>query len=399
MEKIFILLVFLTPLGLYKKFLLPTSYVKGVLDSYLVPKTYLTDTVLAILVILFWLNLILKRKSQSLLWLPAVLVLTVFLISCLLSPLTLAVYFWFRYFLYVSLFLYLSRQSWSNEKVYRLLLITGLSTLVEGILAFVQWIKQGPIFPFLIFGEPSFYPSYSQTPLVSLFGNVKVRSFGSFPHPNVLGGFMAVFLIWLIWLWRREQSRKIRLFLFICMLFGFLGLMLSFSEGAWGAFLLGLFVFYILNFFQRSKRFLTIGGIFMFSLIISFFTITKLPIEPVNHIRSDLIKESLILWQKRPIFGFGLGSFTYFSGYLIREPVHNIFLLILSETGVVGLIAFSLLLILVGINIFIRRTPWHRLLLISLIQLIFLGTFDHYLLTYQQGSLFFWLILGLAASK
>ncbi|MDP4030687.1 MAG: O-antigen ligase family protein, partial [Candidatus Beckwithbacteria bacterium] len=109
--------------------------------------------------------------------------------------------------------------------------------------------------------------------------------------------------------------------------------------------------------------------------------------------RSQLTNISLKMFQDRPLTGVGLNNFTVVMdryGYVpaatrFLQPVHNIYLLILSETGLIGTLGF-LYLILQGLSLkaFKERPLWI---------LLFLGLFDHYPLTLQTGLLLFILTL------
>ncbi|MCG2691495.1 O-antigen ligase family protein, partial [Microgenomates group bacterium] len=96
--------------------------------------------------------------------------------------------------------------------------------------------------------------------------------------------------------------------------------------------------------------------------------------------------------------GVGLNNFTVTMekyGYVTAttrflQPVHNIYLLILSETGLIGLAGFIYLLYK-GRSLFIDKVqPCHLALLI----LLFLGLFDHYFFTLQQGLLLLTILLA-----
>ena len=63
------------------------------------------------------------------------------------------------------------------------------------------------------------------------------------------------------------------------------------------------------------------------------------------------------------------------------QPVHNIYLLLLSEAGVIGLFMFLWIL---------WRAKKHWVILI----VFFLGLVDHYFLTLQQGQLLLVILLS-----
>ena len=79
----------------------------------------------------------------------------------------------------------------------------------------------------------------------------------------------------------------------------------------------------------------------------------------------------------------------------LYQPVHNIYLLIYSETGILGITAFGLFLTFL-IKDFIVNTKmeklYHYSFLIMFLSFLFVGLFDHFLWTLQQGRLMFWLL-------
>ena len=96
------------------------------------------------------------------------------------------------------------------------------------------------------------------------------------------------------------------------------------------------------------------------------------------------------------------------------QPVHNFYLLIAAEIGIIGLILFILFIfkvlkmayLKVKSQIVSRETIFTRhinlctgFILSILLGFLFIGSFDHYFWTIQQGQLTFWLILGLLVAS
>ncbi len=113
------------------------------------------------------------------------------------------------------------------------------------------------------------------------------------------------------------------------------------------------------------------------------------------------------LASEHNIFGLGMGNFVPWlmnqNLHLNREvyqPVHNIYLLIYSEIGIIGIALFLLFLSFL-IYDFYRRLGFKKLYHFSfgliIVSVLIFGLFDHYLWTIQSGRLLFWLILGLLA--
>jgi len=74
------------------------------------------------------------------------------------------------------------------------------------------------------------------------------------------------------------------------------------------------------------------------------------------------------------------------------QPVHNVFILIWSELGIIGLILFLIILT----QIFLKSLKNKNFLCILLTTLYILLLFDHWLWTTHFGILLFWLVIGLA---
>ena len=116
--------------------------------------------------------------------------------------------------------------------------------------------------------------------------------------------------------------------------------------------------------------------------------------------RIELAKATWEMFKTSPIFGVGLGNFIpQLPKFLIPkklyfwQPVHNIFLLILAETGIIGLCLVFYVLWVMLRKLWQKKKP---ALFYSLLAIIFTGFFDHYWLTLQQNQLLLALIIGLS---
>ena len=77
----------------------------------------------------------------------------------------------------------------------------------------------------------------------------------------------------------------------------------------------------------------------------------------------------------------------------LLQPVHNVFLLILAENGVIGLLLFAALLLAVARNV---KGKVKTALFLTILTY---ASVDHFLWTLAQGQLMFWLILGYIISE
>jgi O-antigen ligase len=119
-----------------------------------------------------------------------------------------------------------------------------------------------------------------------------------------------------------------------------------------------------------------------------------------------LMKASFLMIKDYPLSGVGLNNFivylpnywslTGFTYWL--QPVHNLYLLILSETGWLGLLIWLWFLFLTAQRLFLKKEN-KGFLLGALSIILLLGLFDHYWLTLQQNQLLLTILLGLSWSS
>ena len=403
-KKLFYLLVFLIPLNLAKHFVLPQSYVGGILIDYLIPTVYVTD-ILIFLNILLWVfggEFRKWRKNLNL-----VRILSLFLIAGLFSVITSSsffpsMYFFARLILY-SLFCVYVACTFELEKDFdNIIKIFALNIFLLGILAFFQWMNQGSVFNnYLFFGEQ---PYSLSTPLISiknLFGNAVVPAYGTFRHPNAFGGYLSIILLFAFLNFRKNSIYRISLPV------GLVGLFCTLSRGAWASFLFGtMFIFLIKRF---GKKGVIISLVLTFLLASStFFTSTFSKYIESNSLRtrSRLQATSFNMIKNNFLYGVGLNNFTakmgeYEDKFILPrfiQPDHNIFILALAEGGVFFFLLFCGILFYAGFNLLKKSYGPPAYLFVSLLQLVILGSFDHYLFTGVQTQILFWLIVGLSLS-
>ncbi|MBI2039707.1 O-antigen ligase family protein [Candidatus Microgenomates bacterium] len=380
---LFLTLLFL-PTQLGKHFWPEFSFIYSLPVDYLAPTIYFWD-LLVVSLVTVW---ILRRPKIN--WLAFNLLMIFLLIQAVslvgtvnigaglvrLEQYTLAGLF--------GIYLASSKLKTNNLPYFPLM----LAVLFESVLAIAQFLKGGTL-GLWILGERTFSIS---TPAIAKFdfqGIQFLRPYATFPHPNVLAAFMLVVSLLI-------GKRMV----------GFLaGLttLLTFSRAAILAGAVAAFV--LLN---RKGRVVLMVVIIILSPILytrfsSVFNFDNLAILR----REELTQTAFKMFLSSPIFGVGLNNFIpKASDQLLvgpsrfLQPVHNIILLSLSETGIVGLAAF---LSLIGYPIYrllklnLKPYPLSPLLLAWGI-IIFLGMFDHYFLTLPQGYRLLFLVWGLSLS-
>lgn len=336
-----------------------------------------------------------------------------------------------------------------------------LSTLVlsgffQSLIAIAQFAFQRSL-KLKFLGETFFDSSTSGIAKIhTAFGDL-IRAYGTFPHSNVFASFIVLAIFCLFILMFRHFRFWPGFLLSIILFFLILSLALSFSRENILTFLvIYLLYFLFLIFFLRkerqlenldlnlnllnSKKTLTI---FIISIIFIIFILVllfneyraRLDVslqEQALDVRFFYNKASIAIIKDKPILGVGLGNYvtslvdyqaflraakkmteTFGGGVYIKEagskiapwlfqPVHNIYLLIASEIGIIGLIVFLIFLILLLKEFlkFYRNSDFEskfKILNFGAILIIFLvvGLSDHYFWTLQQGRIMFWLVLGM----
>jgi O-antigen ligase len=411
MKKLFYFIVFTIPINLGKHFIVKDSYVHGLLIDYLIPTVYLTDLLIAILLIWWVVTLIKSRKPRYVTVKSPVIILSVLYIfslflSFLIAPRLLpALDQLIVTVLHIGFFLYVIEEFYFKTDLKKLVCVLSVSVLLVSILGLVQWLKQGSVFNnYLFFGEQPY--TYNTTSIVKeyVFNRAMIPPYATFRHPNILAAFLSISLIVII---ANIGFFKRRFYWWFVVALGALNIFLSWSKITWFCFAFSLALLFLFNRFGKK--------ILLPVLALSGAAILALNLLPLTHfdntdpslyMRGDLINASVKLIAQHPLFGVGLNNITVFiSNYLTRseflkfiQPVHNIFLLLLTESGF-----FSALLFVALISYVVYKTVKSAYLpnftgyylVITLFQLVFLGSFDHYFLTITQTSLLFWLTLGI----
>lgn len=394
------------PFNLAKRFIGGDSYVSGILIDYLIPTLYVTDIIIFSILLLWFFDAIKNKKKHVIpanIFVALLLALLFFIVLGLAST-TLPSYLKTLKLLEMFLLMLYAFFNFKLERdVHLFFKILSFSVLFESFVAFIQFLKRASVFNnYLFFGE---LPYTYKTPGIvfeNFFGKMVIPPYGTFPHPNVLGGFLAVSLILIFYY---LLTRKVTVLSVCAFFYGILALTLTVSFSAYAAFLLGVLGIILVKVFGRR----VLKPLFLLILFLNFFLPFVLNLKSFESFssfyrRKDLLDISRKMILDKPFLGVGTGLFTKnlenygnVRGVLkFFEPVHNIFFLIASEAGVFAVVIFVLFLSYVFDLLLAHSST--SIFLISLCQLLFLGMFDHYLLTYQQGLLLFWLTLGVALS-
>ena len=366
------------------------------------------------------------------------LALFAFLALCLLSLLfhpyaTYLLPSWHLLKLFGASLLFLALLAESQNRHAPLLLRSLLTSLtfssaVESLLAILQFFKQKSL-GLKALGEGVLDAARRQGPVFEMEGgsrwlldhlfNIKrnaaflLRASGTFDHPNQLGLFLVAGLIALICLYLKG-SRKERFVLSLLFCLIFFALCLTFSRASLFTFLISLAVMIPALGRQALPLFRLIAPVILLCSLLLFPQILKrggvlnstLINRAADRERVLYQNHSFALIKRHPFQGVGFRNYVERLNAVSATPledsrpllVHNIFLLVGSEEGLLGLFFFLALWMLVLKRAWIaRRDPTAAVLGSLLLALIFYGCCDHFLLSEQQGLLLLFFILGGAA--
>jgi O-antigen ligase len=467
----FYLLVCLLPWQ--TRLIIHSGEINGGYNEYLSISLYGVDILLAIIICLFvFLKFSIfnfqinsKAKISTIWWLIAGMELFVFISIFSASDKVLALYRYGVFLLGIGLFWLASSVAYSKVKlIYSLL--AGI--FIQAILGIYQFLSQS-IFANKWLGVATHNPADLGVSVVETLDGARwLRAYGSLDHPNILGGVLAVGIILAIFLLiRRDNVEKfsilpllsfkisnfkflinfqlliLKIFLFVFLI----AIFFTFSRAAWLGCLAGILTLLIILSWQ--KDFLALKKILIIILFLAILVgilfyqysglvstrlsqDTRLE-QKSSQERISSYQESWQLVKRYPFFGVGIGNYSLAVSQEVKpnqpsyyyQPVHNTFLLVLSEIGIFGVSFFVLVLFILIFNFqfsifkkflinkkqLLEIKNWEleigekfyaRDLLLKLPFLIIIAvllTFDHWLWSLHFGLLFFWLLMGILMKK
>ena len=435
MQYVLYLIVFLLPLQ--TRWMFKLGELNGGYYEYATMSIYFTDILLLLILLIFitrrFFQQELRIKNYELRitnfwWLIAGLELFIFISIFFASDKWLALYGYGRFLLGIGLFFLITQIKYDKVKLYWVVIFSGI---IQSILAMHQFVAQ-QVYSSKWLGMATQYSSDLGVSVVDNGFRRWLRAYGSLPHPNILGGFLVVCLLINIILYfnlhkklngRRSNAtslsdeKKYKIGLLASLVFfviNFVGLLLTFSRSAWLGFLIGFIILIplVIKKYGRSGLFnlskfiliiILISSIVVLGLkepIFSRFDNNRLEVKSVQE-RLDYNKEAGQIIKSNWLLGVGIKNYTLAVKEEIDsnravfnyQPVHNVFLLALAETGILGLIFFVSLLIYFFIDL-LKRQSYGKISLIFAIVIIML--FDHWWWSMNFGLLLFWFVLGIS---
>ena len=447
LEKLLIILFFLTfSFNVRKVFLTPYSFLNGGFNEYATFSLGWTDVLIIASIIIYTIKYVISQLSAP----PGnknILYNNYQKSSIFKSPsISRETTLWLFFFFWCGLSI-----SWSSYKpfaifrfasllevaIFAVILIRVLketpwfqaailALVVNGVfqsfLGIAQFIQNGSL-GLSFFGESIIGPNIAGAAKIIIAGQKHIRSYGTFPHPNILAAFLLIplFIVMRDLLFyrinvSRETSTKTFSFRILVLIFPILitGFALTASRSAFFGFALGSFLLFLayrkalFKLWNNSTGFtLTQKRAVLASLIIflaigisyaakytSFFSFQALNERNTYQIVSY---ETISAHFYK---GVGLGQFVI-NEYLLHpnlngwqyQPVHNIFLLIFSELGIVGFVIGLYLIItfilkkVIGITREVRLTNYiYCVIIISFLPPLL---FDHFFWDLKIGMILF----------
>ena len=329
---LFYLLLLFLPTQLGKHFWPEFSIVAGLRVDYLSPTLYVTDILITLLLISWLFSQGKKRVKQV----PVTFFIGVFLffvLNILFSQNE--VNGWYHLLKIVEfsfLSFYIATMVQTTAMVKKIFFFLAIGVIFQSLLAVGQFFNQASLNgPFYWLGERFFTGTTVGIANASINGELLLRPYGTFPHPNVLAGFLVISLTALLYTYPLKKT-SVEKGVWICaLLVGSVGLLLTLSRiplVIWASVL-------VIVLLRKRKNVLFFIALAFLCL---FFTPAGQRLQQTTVLeesftqRQQLMEQSVQMFLSSPLLGVGIGNFlptlvtlpSNTSDYLL-QPVHSIF--------------------------------------------------------------------------
>jgi MoaA/NifB/PqqE/SkfB family radical SAM enzyme/O-antigen ligase len=314
-------------------------------------------------------------------------------------------FFWFLKILEgVVIFLVVINCKIDFKKIYIAFVLSGF---FQSVLAIWQFFTQ-KIVASKWLGMSSHLPSDIYSSVVGVGGIRWLRAYGTFSHPNILGGFLVVCFLFVVYLYFNYSAGWKKIFSLIAIIFISTGLFFSFSRSAILAVIISYFFIFVYFIFKKKFEIIKLSFYLLFLFVFLFSAYRPLVLARVYgserleeksiEQRIDSLREAKSIILDNPFLGVGIGNYTNYLSMVKPDfpgwhyqPAHNIYLMVLAELGVVGFFLFGLILFFA-----FYLSSGNPFVFSTLIVFLVVGFFDHYLWTSYFGIVLFWFILSLS---
>ncbi len=252
-------------------------------------------------------------------------------------------------------FFYIANNIKKKRDIRFIIIFLFLGIFLESLLGIFQYFSDHS-FGLKILGE-------NPELLKQKFGSMEIsRVSGTFGHPNTFGWYLNFMLPLLIGILFFEKRKIFRVLYILILFFGTIALIFTLSRASWVSFLIGIIVVISISFWKITIKHKLKAAISII-LIITTITIVILIFSDIisrrlyyddygsARFRIPLMKEAFSIIKSHPILGVGINNYTE----VIRDndhtisrisyyPVHNIYLYIAAEIGILGVFIFILII-------------------------------------------------------
>jgi hypothetical protein len=432
------LLLFMAPFA--PRWVLVYRPVANLMPEFSSTLFYLTD-VLLIVVVVLWLAAHLLDHSRPMKlgpWfttLPLAVLVVLSGLSCMWATSKVICVEAFLRLAWLWVLYLLVHNEISNEPLAAGMLAAGM--VVQSVMAMLQFDRQAPVGLFFL-GE-------TRGPPMDWF-----RGYGFSPHPNILGGYLAVGLAVALALALGATRDKVRMAWSLAFGIGVGGLVATFSRAAWLGITLGFGLAALVIWLdpvaraRRGRVLILLGGVGV-AVLVAYGAVAPhcvlsrlvVPVASKLGVRSlpDPVAASLSPWytgveqtilEERQEYTqvalrlieeslpLGVGATNFgLASYLLEPdrpaqhlyaPAHNVLLLMTAELGPVGGLTWVFLLLAFLAVLWHRRkelaqNAWFLGWSVAVLCLLTTSFFDYYIWGWQQGRILFWAVAGLWAGS
>ncbi len=305
----------------------------------------------------------------------------------------------------LSIFVYALKDgncsTWNNFKGF--VIVISFAALLQSSIGIVQFIQNQSL-GLNALGESQIGELVPGVAKIDFDNYQQVRAYGTFLHPNILGGFLTLSILIMstcLVLFRHKLFHVEQLLLYLSIILAFLALILTFSKTALVSLVLiiGMYMFHVEHNKQRKMFhveqwiFITILG----ATLLVFYTLGS--DQLIKSISERLyLLEINIPHEEEIVIGQGLGQSVYVldqAGIALYEwqlqPAHSTYATILIDLGIIGtFIVFAVL------YKYLNTVPRGTLFISSLplMALGIIGMADHYVWDIYAGNILLSMAIG-----
>lgn len=374
----------------------PSPFVNGMYSNYLVPTLSIVD----VGVFLFLISVLVENgfkyiwkilrdlKNGFLIFIIYLIIQNIFLNN------SFTIFSSIRFIFYLLTLLLLI--NYCKEKPIEKILLPSsfillFNLIIQGVIGVLQFLR-GASLGLVYLGESQVVSGMQGSSFIDLGGRLFLRAYGTFPHPNVLGGFLVLCILFGI-----LSAKKIPGIGISLVILSLIFLLFTFSRIAIVVSILILLLLLLKTILNVKNKVLSVTPLLLLERFSNLFNGR----DSGWRDRVELLRSSWEVLKDNYILGTGIGNYVrgmedYIpitsGGISLIQPVHNIFVLLLVELGVFGFLIYFYILFRLLIKNIGKFTIFKLMVIISVLGI---GFWDHFLISLPQGLMMFVLMFVL----